>query len=118
MTLLEVQEILEAELLSGGNLESIDVSMVCGTDLMSDLLAHDKPCSLLLTGLTNVYVVRTAEIAGVEAVCFLRGKRPPRDTIALAHGKSLPLLVTSLPMFDSCGRLYAKGLKGCAEGRC
>lgn len=116
--MLEVQKILQAELVSGGDLDSIEVTMVCGTDLMSDVLAHDKACSLLLTGLTNVHVVRTAEIAGVDAVCFLRGKRPPRDTIALAHSKSLPLLVTSLPMFDSCGRLYAKGLKGCGERRC
>jgi hypothetical protein len=61
--------------------------------------------------------VRTAEIAGVEAVCFVRGKRPQRETVALAHSRSLPLMVTRLPMFESCGRLYKKGLLGCSERR-
>jgi predicted transcriptional regulator len=115
MTLEEVREILEAETLSVSDLENINVEMGCGADLMSDVLAFVKKGSLLLTGLTNAQVVRTSEMADVVAVCFVRGKRPPEETSRLAASTSLPLLVTQLPMFEACGRLYRNGLKGCSE---
>jgi hypothetical protein len=115
MNLRRIQKILCAEIVAGNNLESIEVEMACGADLMSDVLAHIKTGSLLLTGLTNPQVVRTAEMANVEAVCFVRGKRPLPETVALARGARLPLLMTELPMFESCGRLYVEGLPGCSE---
>ena len=115
MTLREVQRILQAEVLSGGDLDSIVVEMACGADLMSDVLAHIEAESLLLTGLTNPQVIRTAEMASVVAICFVRGKRPQPETVALAESKGLPLLATVLPMFESCGRLYREGLIGCSE---
>jgi predicted transcriptional regulator len=115
MNMRQIQKILEAEVVSGNDLDAIDIQMACGADLMSDVLAHIKTGSLLLTGLTNPQVVRTAEMASVEAVVFVRGKRPPPETISLAHNSHIPLLTTSLPMFESCGRLYAKGLSGCSE---
>ncbi len=115
MRLEEVKKILEAEVLidPGNNLE-MEVEMGCGCDLMSDVLAFAKSGSLLLTGLTNPQVVRTAEVADIKAICFVRGKRPDQETIRLAKNKGLPLLVTKLPMFESCGRLYQKGLRGCS----
>ena len=70
---------------------------------------------LLLTGLTNPQVGRTAEMANVVAVCFVRGKKPQPETIALAASHKLPLLLTGLPMFESCGRLYREGVTGCSE---
>jgi predicted transcriptional regulator len=115
MNLRQVQRILQAEVIAGDGLDSIEVAMACGADLMSDVLAYIKTGSLLLTGLTNPQVIRTAEMANVEAICFVRGKRPPPDTIALAHSMNLPLLLTELPMFESCGRLYGEGLTGCSE---
>jgi predicted transcriptional regulator len=115
MTLEEVREILEAELIAGENLPQIRVEMGCGADLMSDVLAFSKSGALLLTGLTNPQVARTSEMAEVAAVCFVRGKRPPKETIALAAKNGLPLLTTQLPMFEACGRLYGRGLKGCSE---
>jgi predicted transcriptional regulator len=115
MTLEEVREILEAELIAGANLSNIRVEMGCGADLMSDVLAFSKSGSLLLTGLTNPQVARTSEMADVAAVCFVRGKWPPKETIALAAKNGLPLLTTQLPMFEACGRLYSRGLKGCSQ---
>jgi len=115
MTLEDVREILQAEVLSVSDLEGINVEMGCGADLMSDVLAFVKRGSLLLTGLTNTQVVRTSEMADVVAVCFVRGKRPPEETRRLAASTGLPLLVTRLPMFEACGRLYRNGLKGCSE---
>ena len=115
MTLEEVREILDAELIAGEDLQRIHVQMGCGADLMSDVLAFSKSGALLLTGLTNPQVVRTSEMADVVAICFVRGKRPPSETVALATANGLPLLTTRLPMFEACGRLYGRGLKGCSE---
>jgi predicted transcriptional regulator len=113
MTLEDVRRILEAEVIYGADLHKVDVHMGCGADLMSDVLAFTKTGSLLLTGLTNTQVVRTAEMADVRGICFVRGKTPPAETINLATRNKLPLLATRLPMFESCGRLYHSGLRGC-----
>ena len=115
MTLEEIKEILKAEVIIGFNNLQIEVKMGCGCDLMSDVLAFIKSESLLLTGLTNTQVIRTAEMADIVAVCFVRGKRPDEETIRLAKSKGLTLLTTQLPMFESCGQLYKNGLIGCSE---
>ena len=115
MTLEEIKEILKAEVITGSNHLQMEIKMGCGCDLMSDVLAFTKPESLLLTGLTNMQVIRTAEMADIRAICFVRGKKPDEKTIGLAERKGLPLLTTQLPLFESCGRLYKDGLIGCSE---
>ena len=115
MTLDKVKEILEAEVLCGEGQLTRDVKTGCGCDLMSDVLAFARPHSLLLTGLTNPQVVRTAEMVELAAVCFIRGKEPEPGTVSLAEEKGIPLLRTKLSMIESCGRLYARGLTGCSE---
>ncbi len=115
MTLDEVRRILEAEVIVGGDLLDLEIKMACGSDLMSDVLSFMKSDSLLLTGLTNPQVVRTAEMADLAAVCFVRGKKPDQLTIQIAESRNIPLLTTPLPMFESCGRLWAHGLPGCSE---
>jgi len=57
--------------------------------------------------------VRTAEMAGIKAIIFVRGKYPPAETIALAQEKRIPLLATRYTLYEACGRLYAAGLAGC-----
>ncbi len=115
MTLKEVADVLEAEVIAGAADLQKEVSMACGADLMSDVLAFTKSNSLLLTGLTNPQAVRTAEMAEIAALCFVRGKKPLPETVELAKEKNMPLLWTRLPMYESCGRLYQKGLPGCSE---
>ena len=115
MTLAEIKEILKAEVITGSGNLRMEIKMGCGSDLMSDVLAFTKAESLLLTGLTNTQVVRTAEIADIVAICFVRGKKPDEETITLAESKGIPLLMTQLPMFESCGQLYKNGLIGCSE---
>ena len=115
VTLEEVKEILKAEVITGADNLQMEIKMGCGSDLMSDVLAFTKAESLLLTGLTNTQVIRTAEMADIVAICFVRGKMPGEETIKLAESKGLPLLVTQLPMFESCGLLYKNGLSGCSE---
>ena len=115
MTLQEVKEILDAQVIIASQDPNLELKMACGCDLMSDVLAFTKEDSLLLTGLTNLQVVRTAEMANVKAVVFVRGKEPDREAIALAMSKNIPVLVTDLPMYEACGRLYRRGLPGCSE---
>ena len=112
MILKQVKEILEAEVIIGSDKLKMEVKIGCAADSMSDILAFAKPGALLLTGLTNPQVVYTSEISDIKAICFVRGKKPDEKAIKLAKSKNLPMLMTHLPMFESCGRLYANGLIG------
>lgn len=115
MTLKEVRDILQAEVLVGKELLEREIYYACGSDLLSDVLAFAKEHALLLTGLTNSQVIRTAEMIDLLGIVFVRGKKAEHSTIELAILKQIPLLSTSLPMYEACGRLYLKGLKGCSE---
>ncbi len=115
MTLNDIKRILKAEVIVGDDLLGEDIAMACGSDLMSDVLSFGKPGALLLTGLTNPQVVRTAEMADLRAICFVRGKKPAQETIEMAESKNIPLLTTLLLMFESCGRLHREGLPGCSN---
>lgn len=115
MKLKDIVKILGAEVIAGADLLDEDIKMACGSDLMSDVLSFVKSESLLLTGLTNPQVVRTVEMADLKAVCFVRGKKPDQETIKMAESQKIPLLTTPLPMFESCGRLYQRGVPGCSE---
>jgi len=89
-----------------------DVDFGAAADLMSDVLSFAKANAVLLTGLTNSQVIRTAEMADVVAVVFVRGKLPPADTLRLAEERGMPLVVSDYSMFEACGRLFALGLRG------
>ncbi len=115
MTLGQIMEALDAEFLCGERGVKREIGTVCACDLMSDVLAFARPGSLLLTGLVNPQVVRTAEMVELSAVCFVRGKRVEAETISLARNKGLPLLRTRLSMFKSCGELCERGLVGPPE---
>jgi predicted transcriptional regulator len=90
----------------------VDVQYVVASDGMSEILAFAKSKELMITGLTNIQAVRTADIAGVTAVIFCRGKRPDSRVIEFAKKKKIPILATKMVMFDICAILYNKGLKG------
>ncbi|MBR0365284.1 MAG: hypothetical protein IJH94_00600 [Clostridia bacterium] len=116
MLLSEICEILDAELLTSEDASAIDIHMACGCDLMSDVLAFVKDQALLLTGLVNQQVIRTAEMMDIIAVCFVRGKRPVEEVIELAKERGITLLATEHPLFSACGMLYDKGLRGREHG--
>ena len=115
MNLEGVKDILEAEVLCGDNFLSNEVEIISASDLLSDVLAFTKPGSMLLTGLINPQVIRTAEMVEISAICFVRGKIPAKETIELAKEHGVPLLCTKLPMYETCGRLYRVGIAGCSE---
>jgi hypothetical protein len=113
LTLEEIRVILKAQFLSGEEKMSAQAFTACGCDLMSDVLAFTKPGSILLTGLTNSQVIRTAEMLDLQGVVFVRDKQPDADTIQLAKDCGIPLLSSPYPLYESCGLLFARGLRGC-----
>jgi predicted transcriptional regulator len=110
MNTKDLIDIIDGTLLTNGcNLER-DIKGGCGADLMSDVLASIQPDAVLLTGLCNPQVVRTAEMADVAAIVVVRGKQPPQETIDLANEECIPLISKPYGTFELCGRLYQKGL--------
>jgi predicted transcriptional regulator len=112
MTLKEIKEILEAEVITGHDRLDQEISAAGASDLMSDVLAFGKPGILLLTGLSNSQSVRTANIIDAKAIVYVRGKKPDPEGIALAQGKNIPILSTRFLMFRACGLLFSHGLMG------
>ncbi len=113
MKLSEVKDILEAEVIVGDDILDLEVKTAFGADLMSDVLAFAKAGSLLLTGLTNTQVIRTANVLDIAAIILVRGKKPSSETIALAKELKIPILATKYILFETAGRLYMKGIVGC-----
>lgn len=113
MKLLTIKNLLSANVLTGEKeqaLSEIDIKSACGCDLMSDVLAFVKDQGLLLTGLVNNQVIRTAEMMDIKAICFVRGKTPDKGIIELAARHNMPVLQTGYPLFIACGKLYDSGL--------
>lgn len=115
MLLSDIKDAVKAEVLTGEDsdvLKSMEIHSACGSDMMSDVLAYVKDQALLLTGLVNLQVVRTAEMMDILAICFVRGKTPPENLIELAQELGIVVLKTEYPMYTACGKLYVKGLEG------
>lgn len=110
--LKRIQTILDADVLAGEEKLDMRILHACGSDLMSDVLAFTKENTLLLTGLTNFQVVRTADVSGLSAIVFVRGKVPREDVLEGANEIGVPILVTKHPMYTACGLLYKEGLLG------
>ena len=112
MTIRDVMQILDAELICGEQLLDTEVHTACGADMMSDVLAFVKDQSVLLTGLINPQVVRTADMMDMRCIVFVRGKVPEEQVTELAVERDIVVLKPPLRMFTACGRLYEKGLRG------
>ena len=84
---------------------------------MSEVLAFCGHGALLVTGLTNVQSVHTAEVVDAQAILYVNGKRPDEQVLALARARGLPLLSTTLTMYEACGRLHAGRPARLHEGR-
>lgn len=112
MTIADIRDILNAQVLCCEDQLSKEVHTACGSDMMSDVLAFVKDQSVLITGLCNPQVIRTAEMMDIICICFVRGKSPDADMIELARERGIVLLATGLRMFAACGVLYEHGLRG------
>ena len=112
MTFRDVRDILNARVLCLEDKLDTEVHTACGSDMMSDVLAFVKDQSVLITGLCNPQVVRTAEMMDIVCICFVRGKTPGDDVVELAAERGIVLMATDERMFTACGKLYEKGLSG------
>ena len=108
----DLANVLDAELLNKVLSGSINVYTACGSDLMSDVMAYGDEKDILLTGLVNPQVVRTAEMMDIKVIIFVRGKRPNNSMLELASEKGIVLMTTRYPMFVACGKLSSAGIIG------
>lgn len=115
MTVNDISKLLNAEILTKNANTDKEVLTACGSDMMSDVLAFAKTQCVLLTGLCNPQVIRTAEMMDIICIVFVRGKTPDEAMISMAEEMEIPILITQHRMFESCGVLYANGLRGGAN---
>ena len=112
MTVRDARDILGARVLVGEEYLDREVKSACGSDMMSDVLAFSKDHSVLLTGLCNPQVIRTAEMLDIVCLIFVRGKKPDQTILDMAKERELIVMETGHRMFSSCGMLYQAGLGG------
>ncbi len=110
MKISQIQELLNAEVVCGEGQLDREVNSACGSDMMSDVLAYVKDQAVLLTGLVNSQVIRTAEMMDMVCVVFVRSKVPTEEMVKLAKDHGMVLLKTRKRMYEACGKLYAAGL--------
>jgi len=115
VTLKEIADILGATFITEPDNPDLHIRSACSSDMMSAVLYYHSPDSLLITGLTQLHVVRTAEIAGIISIVFVMNKRPDERAIELAGQKKIPLLTTPCCMYTASGRLFRAGLPGCSH---
>lgn len=112
MKISEIAKLLNAEVLCGADQLDREVKSACGCDMMSDVLAFVKEQAVLITGLCNPQVVRTAQMMDMGCIVFVRGKMPPPEVIALAERADIVVLASKERMYVACGVLYTNGLSG------
>jgi len=115
MLVKEIVELVEGRVLIGASNLDFRVKAAFGSDLMSDVLAFAETEAVLLTGLINNQVIRTAEMLDLKAIVFVRGKVPGEDVIDLAKENDIVLISTEMTMYKTSGVLYSHGLKGISE---
>lgn len=106
MTLAELAKLLCARYHCGEEKGTTSINSVYAGDLMSDLLANAHNHDVLITGLVNPQVIRTAEMLDLAAIVFVNGKEPSSDMLVMATQKGIPMLSTAKPMMESCGVLF------------
>ncbi|MBR2343171.1 MAG: hypothetical protein IKA64_02850 [Clostridia bacterium] len=112
MKICAMQELLEARVLCCEENLGKHVYSACGCDLMSDVLAYVKDQAVLLTGLVNPQVIRTAVMMDMVCVVFVRSKVPTEEMLELARESGIVIMATDKRLYEACGLLYSSGLVG------
>lgn len=115
MKIITIKELLDANVVCGEELLQTHVYSACGSDMMSDVLAYVKDQAVLLTGLVNSQVIRTAEMMDMHCIVFVRSKTPNAEMIKLANDHEIVILTTKKRMYEACGILYSNGLRTTEE---
>ena len=111
MKISTVKELLNAKVLCGEEELGRHVYSACGCDMMSDVLAYVKDQAVLLTGLVNPQVVRTAEMMDMVCIVFVRSKQPTEAILTLARNSGIVVMATDMRLYEACGGLYSNGLQ-------
>ena len=112
MKIRTIKELLDAKVICCEEGLERHVYSACGSDMMSDVLAYVKDQAVLLTGLVNSQVIRTAEMMDMNCIVFVRSKMPTAEMIELAKENGMIILSTEKRMYEACGLLYSNGLVG------
>lgn len=112
MKVRDIIKVLDAKILTGEENLDYEINAGCGADLMSDVMAYVKDSIVLLTGLCNPHVVRTAEMMDIKVICFVRGKQPTESIVDLAKEKKITILTTDNTLYIASGLLYSNGIVG------
>ena len=115
MKIREVVDILSGRIIVDNHDLDEEVPRGGAADLMSDVLAFGTEGMVLMTGLTNPQVVRTAEMAGINVIVIVRDKTPPPETLELARESGITIINTGYTMYEACGRLFKAGLPGLGQ---
>lgn len=112
MKIQDIQQLLDAQVVCGEESLGKHVYSACGSDMMSDVLAYVKDQAVLLTGLVNSQVIRTAEMMDMVCIVFVRSKTPNEEMVELARESGIVLMKTEKRLYEACGTLYVNGLVG------
>ncbi len=112
MKICTIRELLDAQVLVGEENLGKHVYSACGSDMMSDVLAYVKDQAVLMTGLVNAQVIRTAEMMDMVCIVFVRSKEPTEEMLRLAEESGIVVMSTKKRMYEACGILYSNGLVG------
>ena len=115
MEINKIRDLLEAEVYCCEEKMTKEISSVFGCDLMSDVLAYANDQGVLLTGLVNSQVIRTAVMMDMVCIVFVRSKVPSEEMLALARESGIVVMSTDKTLYTSCGLLYSNGLVGGAR---
>lgn len=112
MKIGKIRDLLGAEVLCCEENLDRQAYSACGCDLMSDVLAYVKDQAVLLSGLVNPQVIRTAEMMDMICIVFVRSKRPTEEMVELARENGIVIMCTERRLYEACGILYSNGLIG------
>lgn len=115
MRISEVSQLVGASVLCGEDYLEQEVESAFGSDMMSDVLAWVQPSTLIITGMVNLHVIRTAEMLDAQCILFVRDKQVTPDVVERAKRLNMVLLKTKETLFTTCGILYAAGLRSCVR---
>ena len=110
MKINEINELLGARVVTGEDMLENNVYSACCSDMMSDVLAYVKDQGVLITGLVNPQVIRTANMMDMVCSVFVRGKTPTEEMVELANECGITVMRSTLRAYEACGLLYSGGL--------
>ncbi len=112
MTVKEMAERAELEVLVGADGLDVEVTGGYAADLISTVMANAKQDNVWVTWHLHPNIVAAALIVKLSAIILVSGRQPEQETVQRAQQEGMPILVSSLPAFEIIGRLHGMGILG------